>query len=522
MTKKLLLEIITRMEKEGFKIRGVVSDLGNKSFISQFGLASGNYFFENPSDPTRKVYIFADAPHLMKRARDHLMDKGYMVPDRNGKLVYWSRRDYEHLLQESTKNLLEDTNMLFKLTPDHLYCKGNMRQRVSLATQVLSHTCAKAFIQLNVKEAEAKHDACKTFNDFFDVMNSGSKFHQNELMGGLGATPEKTQQQFKALRAMEILLDKFEINGPTKAANMPWVFGMKMSIKSIRGLYTDLVKNGSFTYLLTKRVNQDCLENLFSRIRGMCGANAHPTCVEFIRRIRILLIGGYAGVLVLNPSVQLEIDERQESVTLATEELIKENNINTTSHDIGDAADRSAISTADTAEFDELTVVIDCDSYRIIDCNYQGLTYIAGYLAYKFKDKYPELGKKSSDVQLTTSLNSWMMNLSKGGLRVATEKFLLDVVLFEAELKSFHNIVKWDSIDREAYVIRRFTERLIEKFGNAYDDKIYALFSKTRTHIRISQINKKKKMLEDKARANKNQKKKKGTREYRQLGQLTN
>ena len=512
-----MLEIITRMEKEGFKIRGVVSDLGNKSFISQFGLSSGNYFFENPSDSSRKVYIIADAPHLMKRARDHLMDKGYMVPDRNGKLVYWSRRDYEHLLQQSTKNLLEDTNMLFKLTPDHLYCKGNMRQRVSLATQVLSHTCAKAFIQLNVKEAEAKHDACKTFNDFFDVMNSGSKHQQNELMCGLGASPEKTQHQFKALRAMEILLEKFEINGPTKAVNMPWVFGMKMSIKSIRGLYTDLVKNGSFTFLLTKRVNQDCLENLFSRIRGMCGANNHPTCVEFIRRIRILLIGGYAGVLVLNPSVQLEIDERQESVTLATEELIKENNINTSSHDIG-----NAISKPDTTEFDELTVTIDCDSYRIIDCNYQGLTYIAGYLAYKFKDLYPELGKKSSDVRFTTSLNSWMMNLSKGGLRVATESFLFDVVKFEAEFKSFHNITRYDSIDREAYVIRRFTERLIEKFGNAYDDRIYALFSKTRTHIRISQINKKKKMLDDKARANKALKKKKGTREYTQLGQLTN
>ena len=56
----------------------------------------------------------------------------------------------------------------------------------------------------------------------------------------------------------------------------------------------------------------------------------------------------------------------------------------------------------------------------------------------------------------------------------------------------------------------------------AYDEKIYALFSKTRTHIRISQINKKKKMLDDKARAAKSLKKKKGNREYRQLGQLTN
>ena len=161
------------MEKEGFKIRGVVSDMGNKTFIKQFGLSSGKYFFQNPSDETRKVYIIADAPHLMKLARNHLMDKGYMVPDENGKLVYWSRRDYEELLQHSTKNLLEDANMLFKLTPEHLYCKGSARQRVSLATQVLSHTCANAFMQLGVKDSEAKYNACKTFNDFFDVMNSG-------------------------------------------------------------------------------------------------------------------------------------------------------------------------------------------------------------------------------------------------------------------------------------------------------------------------------------------------------------
>ena len=414
--------------------------------------------------------------------------------------------------------------MLFKLTPEHLYCKGSARQRVSLATQVLSHTCANAFMQLGVKDSEAKYNACKTFNDFFDVMNSGSKHNQNRLMCGLGH-PETTKDQFKALRAMEILLEKFKINGQKETSpDLPWVFGMKMSIKSIRGLYTDLVKNGSFSYLLTKRVNQDCLENLFSRIRGMCGANTHPTCVEFIRRIRILLIGGYAGVLVLNPSVQLEIDERQEDVTLATERIIKENNINTTPYE------ENAITDPETIEFeDEIkqTIIIheeftiDCDSYRTYDCNFHGLTYIAGYLAYKFKDQYPTLGKRSSNVPFTTSLNSWLMRLSKGGLRVASDKFLEDVVRFEAEFKSFHNIKEWNSIDREANVIKRFTARLVEKFGTAYDEKIYALFSKTRTHIRISQINKKKKMLDDKARAAKNLKKKKGIRDYKQLGQLT-
>mgnify|MGYP001452761797 CR=1 FL=1 len=140
----------------------------------------------------------------------NLPDGTVLVSDENGKLVYWSRRDYEELLQHSTKNLLEDTNMLFKLTPEHLYCKGSARQRVSLATQVLSHTCANAFMQLGVKDSEAKYNACKTFNDFFDVMNSGSKHNQNRLMCGLG-NPETTKDQFKALRAMEILLDKFKI-----------------------------------------------------------------------------------------------------------------------------------------------------------------------------------------------------------------------------------------------------------------------------------------------------------------------
>ena len=62
----------------------------------------------------------------------------------------------------------------------------------------------------------------------------------------------------------------FMINGKAPdAAELPWIQGIRISIKSTRALYIDVVKKGNFSFLKTKSLNQDCLENLFSRIRGM-------------------------------------------------------------------------------------------------------------------------------------------------------------------------------------------------------------------------------------------------------------
>ena len=44
---------------------------------------------------------------------------------------------------------------------------------------------------------------------------------------------------------------------------------------------------------------------------------------------------------------------------------------------------------------EEISFLLDCDVYRANDCGFQGLTYVAGFIASKFKDKYPALGKKN-------------------------------------------------------------------------------------------------------------------------------
>ncbi len=49
---------------------------------------------------------------------------------------------------------------------------------------------------------------------------------------------------------------------------------------------------------------QDPLENFFSQLRGLGGQNVHPTAVDAMQRIRLILIGENAEDLVSNPAVQ--------------------------------------------------------------------------------------------------------------------------------------------------------------------------------------------------------------------------
>ena len=64
------------------------------------------------------------------------------------------------------------------------------------------------------------------------------------------------------------------------------------------------------------------------------------------------------------------------------------------------------------------------------------------------------------------------------------------------------------------------TEILVQKYGHKYERKILADFSKTRLNIRLKAA--KIKLAEDNAeRLEENRKRRKTTRDYKQLGQLT-
>ena len=74
MTLRKLTKIIKRLENEGFQVYGCAFDMGNHTLIKNLQMKSnGTYFFENPVDSSRNVYLFPDVPHIIKRARNHLI-----------------------------------------------------------------------------------------------------------------------------------------------------------------------------------------------------------------------------------------------------------------------------------------------------------------------------------------------------------------------------------------------------------------------------------------------------------------
>lgn len=69
------------MEKVGVKILGLTSDGAstNRTMWTTLGINSKmenfNNSFRNPFDSKRKVYVFSDAPHLLKTVRNRLHNK---------------------------------------------------------------------------------------------------------------------------------------------------------------------------------------------------------------------------------------------------------------------------------------------------------------------------------------------------------------------------------------------------------------------------------------------------------------
>ncbi|KAJ3640227.1 hypothetical protein Zmor_003540 [Zophobas morio] len=137
----------------------------------------------------------------------------------------------------------------------------------------------------------------------------------------------------------------------------------------------------------------------------------------------------------------------------------------------------------DTHHFSEVEVEVDVEDNKI---STEGLRYVAGYVAHRFRHKYPHLGTPAENVPHSFEAD-WIQFLSRGNLLQPSSDLLHAAELLETLFLTFHGT----QINKQPYIIKYLVQQLKRHLPeNMLADEVYHCLVRTRTFIRIRELNK--------------------------------
>ncbi|KAJ8875268.1 hypothetical protein PR048_023163 [Dryococelus australis] len=191
--------------------------------------------------------VFCDVPHLLKLLRNHFLGEGLTLAG-----------DTE--FQKKTIQELLDTRKGELSTTHHI-------NKVHISIPSESESVCTVVFQVH-GSGSTESNFTELVNDTFDMLNSIE--YPRMRKPPLGVIPQVRAGSRKSL--------------------LPFQKGFRISIKSLIGLFEDM-RSENMSYILTSRLNQDCLENFFSHVRGLGVFYNNPTPFE-VRSNKIPLSGG--------------------------------------------------------------------------------------------------------------------------------------------------------------------------------------------------------------------------------------
>ncbi|KAG5875378.1 hypothetical protein JTB14_023734 [Gonioctena quinquepunctata] len=73
--------------------------------------------------------------------------------------------------------------------------------------------------------------------------------------------------------------------------------------------YMQVIMKFSASYILTHRLNQDSLENFFFQVRSGGGVYDHPSPLDALSRVRMIILGKKTGILETHSTEDQQQDE---------------------------------------------------------------------------------------------------------------------------------------------------------------------------------------------------------------------
>lgn len=285
--KRIVHDVIKRLHDIDLKICLFVTDMGS-NFL-QFARIEG-VTHENPYFVVRdkKIFYMFDVPHLFKSLRNNLLNYNFLF---QGKVASW-----QHIITFYNKDKQQNLRLAKNLTDAHLFPNGFQKMKVKLAVQIFSHTVASSlftYVSLNALDSSAIGTAefLEKCNNVFDILNSSSKISDNFY----GRAWIGSEKQHEILNDFLQLIKSVSVKNKENkdiTSTIKCFQGFVLTINSFLQLWSYL-KIQSFSFVLTRRLNQDCLENFFGSIRQQGGNSYNPTPIQFTRAFKKLLCLSY-------------------------------------------------------------------------------------------------------------------------------------------------------------------------------------------------------------------------------------
>lgn len=332
-----VIDIIRCVEETGFKVRGIVTDMGptNTSLWRHLGVKVSRdqriHYAQHPVRTESKLYIFADPQHVLKNIRNCLLkydiqvsvctDDEQQVTDNdvpeaeefvecvtNGEayqsdnsilsseISISARLDnivsalatvqMQHFHSLLLKQEQYDLRLAPKLSQKHLNPDQHKKMNVRLAYELLHEDTAAALktmakLQMLGNDVNVTAWFCELISRWFRIVSSRRK------KDGLVKSWEADYAD--KVQFLQQTIDVFTTMtaGPRW---MPFQSGLMMTTLSIMALSHELMEEG-FAFVLCGRFSQDALESLFSVIRSR--GDRYPSALRFRANLRNISVSQY-------------------------------------------------------------------------------------------------------------------------------------------------------------------------------------------------------------------------------------
>lgn len=278
--KNLLFDIIIKLKNKGVKVHALVTDMGSNFMLlsRELGISTENSIFLVEDE---KIFYIFDTPHLIKATRNNLLKHNFKI---NDIIASWTH--IENFYKRDSKQWIKAAP---KLSNYHIQPSNFSKMKVKYAVQIFSNRvaagmCTQMSSGFLPTEAVGTIDVIDRFDKLFDILNSSSVVNPKEY--GKVFTGSNKQMQFleemlSFLKCIKVIDD----NGSN--VSVKCFKSWQITINSVIQLWK-ILKSYDFTYLRTRKLNQDCLENFFGFIRQQGGNCVNPTPIQFTRAFKKL------------------------------------------------------------------------------------------------------------------------------------------------------------------------------------------------------------------------------------------